>query len=83
VRFLRTTSTGRLIAGIVLSAALVIGVVAAATAASGGGTSPPAKPLAAAIHDSLAAPKPTGITARVRFTNNLIASGALRPARRS
>jgi hypothetical protein len=56
---------------------LVAGGVAAATAASGGGTAPPAKPLAAAIHDSLAAPKPTGITARVNFTNNLIATGAL------
>ena len=77
MNFLRTTSTGRLIAGTALSAALVIGVVAAATAAGGGGTPPPAKPLAVAIHDSLAAPKPTGITARVRFTNNLIASGAL------
>jgi hypothetical protein len=77
LNFLRTTSTRRLITGSVLSAALVIGVVAAATAASGGGTPPPAKPLAAAIHDSLASPKPTGVTARVRFTNNLIASGAL------
>ena len=77
MNFLRTTSTGRLVAGTALSAALVIGGVAAATAAGGGGTPPPAKPLAAAIHDSLAAPKPTGITARVRFTNNLIASGAL------
>jgi hypothetical protein len=46
-------------------------------AASGGGTAPPAKPLASAIHDSLAAPKPTGITARVHFTNNLISGGAL------
>jgi hypothetical protein len=77
VNFLRTTSTRRLIAGSVLSVALVAGGVAAATAASGGGTPPPAKPLDAAIHDSLAAPKPMGITARVRFTNNLIASGAL------
>jgi hypothetical protein len=77
VNFLRTTSTRRLIAGSVLCAALVAGGVAAATAASGGGTPPPAKSLDAAIHDSLAAPKPMGITARVRFTNNLIASGAL------
>jgi hypothetical protein len=46
-------------------------------AAGGGGTPPPAKPLAIAIHDSLAAPKPTAITARVHFTNNLISSGAL------
>ena len=60
MNFLRTTSTRRLIAGTVLSAALVVGGVAAATAASGGGSPPPAKPLDAAIHDSLAAPKPAG-----------------------
>ena len=77
MNFLRTTSTRRLIAGSALSVALIAGGVAAATAASGGGNPPPDKPLAAAIHDSLAAPKPTGITARVHFTNNLIASGAL------
>lgn len=77
MNFFRTASTRRLIAGTVVSAALVVGVVAAATAAGGGSSPPPAKPLAAAIHDSLAAPKPAGITARVRFTNNLIASGAL------
>jgi outer membrane lipoprotein-sorting protein len=77
LNFLRTTSTRRLIAGSVLSVALVAGGVVGAMASSGGGTPPPAKPLDAAIHDSLAAPKPTGITARVHFTNNLIASGAL------
>ena len=73
----RTTSTRNLIAATVLSAALVVGVVAAATAAGGGASPPPAKPLEVAISDSLAAPKPAGITARVRFTNNLIADGAL------
>jgi hypothetical protein len=77
VKFLRTTSTRRLFAGSALSLALVIGGVAAAMAASGGGTPPPQKPLAAAIHDSLAGPEPTGVTARVHFTNNLISSGAL------
>jgi outer membrane lipoprotein-sorting protein len=77
VNVLRTTSTRRLIAGSVLAIALVGGGVAAAMAAGGGGTAPPAKPLATAIHDSLAAPKPTAITARVHFTNNLISSGAL------
>jgi hypothetical protein len=77
LRILRTTSTRRLIAGSVLSVALVAGGVVGAMASSGGGTPPPAKALDAAIHDSLAAPKPTGITARVHFTNNLIATGAL------
>jgi hypothetical protein len=77
VNLLRTTSTRRLIAGSALTIAIVVGGVAAAMAAGGGGTPPPAKPLDAAIHDSLAAPKPTAITARVHFTNNLISTGAL------
>jgi outer membrane lipoprotein-sorting protein len=77
LKFLRTASTRRLIAGSFLSVALVVGGVAVAMGASGGGTPPPAKPLDAAIHDSLAAAKPTAITARIHFTNNLVASGAL------
>ena len=77
MNILRTTSTRRLIAGSALSIALVAGGVTAVMAAGSGGTPPPAKPLAAAIHDSLAAPKPTGITARVHFTNNLVSTGAL------
>jgi outer membrane lipoprotein-sorting protein len=77
VKFLRTTSTRRLLAGSALSLALVIGGVAVAVASGGGGTPPPEKPLAAAIHDSLIGPEPTGVTARVHFTNNLISSGAL------
>jgi hypothetical protein len=77
VNLLRTTSTRRLIAGSALTIAIVVGGVAAAMAAGGGGTPPSAKPLDAAIHDSLAAAKPTAITARVHFTNNLISTGAL------
>ena len=77
MKFLRTTSTRRLMAGSALAVALIVGVVAVAMASNSGGTPPPAKPLDAAIHDALAAPKPAGITARVHFTNNLISSGAL------
>jgi hypothetical protein len=77
LNFLRTASTRRLLAGSALSVVLVVGGVAVAMASGGGGTPPPAKPLDVAIHDSLTAPKPTGITARVHFTNNLISSGAL------
>ena len=57
MNFLRTTSTRRLIAGSALTIAIVVGGVAAAMAAGGGGTPPPAKPLDAAIHDSLARPE--------------------------
>jgi outer membrane lipoprotein-sorting protein len=47
-------------------------------AASGGsGPTPPPKPLADALHDSLAGPTPDGITARITFTNKLFPSGAI------
>jgi hypothetical protein len=77
VRFLRTFSTRRLI---LLVAAVVIlagGGAAIAVAARGGGPTPPPKPLDQAIHDALAAPPPSGITARISFTNKLFPSGAL------
>jgi hypothetical protein len=77
VNFLRTTSTGRLVAGLALAVAVIAGGVAVAGAAGGGGSPPPPKALDVAVHDALAAPKPAGVTARIRFTNNLIASGAL------
>jgi outer membrane lipoprotein-sorting protein len=77
VNFLRTTSTRRLIAGAALTVAVVVGGVAVATASSSNGTPPPPKPLDVAIHDGLAAPKPAGVTARVRFVNNLISTGAV------
>jgi hypothetical protein len=77
VNFLRTTSTGRLVAGFALTIAVIAGGVAVAGASGSGGSPPPPKALDVAIHDALAAPKPPGVTARIRFTNNLIASGAL------
>jgi hypothetical protein len=75
VNFLRTTSTRRLIAGAALTTAVVVGGVAVAAASGSGGTPPPPKALDVAVHDALTAPKPVGITARIQFTNNLIASG--------
>jgi outer membrane lipoprotein-sorting protein len=77
MRFLRTTSTRRLIAGCALIVALVIAGVAVAAASSSGGSPPPPKALDVAIHDAITAPKPSGVTARIHFTNNLVASGAL------
>jgi outer membrane lipoprotein-sorting protein len=57
---------------------LAAGSAALAVAASGGGgATPPAKPLAQAIHDSLAGTQPDGITADIAFTNKLFPSGAL------
>src|SRR5436189_151989 len=47
------------------------------TASRGSGPTPPPKPLADALHDSLAGPEPGGVTARITFTNKLFPSGAL------
>jgi outer membrane lipoprotein-sorting protein len=77
MKFLRTVSTRRLLA---LIAGIVIAIgagTAIAIAASGPGPVPPPKPLAKAIHDALAAPAVTGISARISFTNNLIGSANL------
>jgi hypothetical protein len=77
VRLFRTLSTRRLIALIVGVVVVTIGGASIAVAAGGGGPTPPPKPLADAIHDALAAAKPSGVTARITFTNKLFPSGAL------
>jgi hypothetical protein len=78
VKLFRTLSTTRLVALIVVAAALVAGSAALAVAATGsGGLTPLPKPLASAIHDALAGPAPEGITADITFTNKLFPSGAL------
>ena len=78
MKIVRTLPTTRLI-GLVATVVVVFSAVAGlAVAASGTSESPPpAKPLDAAIHDALATTRPDGITARIRFTNDLLPSGAL------
>jgi outer membrane lipoprotein-sorting protein len=75
MRFLRTASTGRLLALIGGLIAAIAAGTAIAVAATGNGPVPKAKPLASAVHDALAAKPVKGITADVSFTNNLISSG--------
>ena len=77
MKLFRTLSTRRLIA--LIAGVVVVAVAGAsiAVASGGGGPTPPPKPLADAIHDALAATKPTGVTARITFTNKLFPSGAL------
>ncbi|MEA2411963.1 MAG: hypothetical protein QOC77_2524 [Thermoleophilaceae bacterium] len=70
--FLRTISTGRLVAVCASATALAAGGTAIALGAAGGGPVPPAKPLANAVHDAATAPETQGITADVKFTNHLI-----------
>jgi outer membrane lipoprotein-sorting protein len=72
MRFLRTTSTRRLLAAVAGVLVAVIAGTAIAIGASTGGPKPVKKPLAQAVHSALAAPAVAGITARISFTNNLI-----------
>ena len=76
VSFLRTISTPRLAAVCASACALAAGGTAIALA-GGDGPKPPPKPLAAAVHDGLAAPEVQGITARVKFTNHLVDSSGI------
>jgi len=74
MKFLRTASTGRLLATIVGFIVAVAAGTAIAVAATGSGPVPKAQPLANALHEGLSAPAVTGITADISFTNNLIDS---------
>jgi outer membrane lipoprotein-sorting protein len=78
LKLLRTLSTSRLLMLIAAVVVLAAGGAAIAVAASGGsGPTPPPKPLAQALHDSLAGPATDGVTARIKFTNKLFPSGAI------
>ncbi len=77
MKYLRTVPTRRLLALVAASLVIVAGGTAIAVAASGTGPVPPAEPLAQAIHQGLAAPPVTGITARITFTNHLIDSSSI------
>jgi outer membrane lipoprotein-sorting protein len=72
VKFLRTASTGRLLAMIVGVVVAIAAGTAIAVAASGSGPVPKRERLAVALHGALAAPAVKGISARISFTNSLI-----------
>lgn len=72
MRFLRTVSTQRLLAIIAGLIVAVAGGTAIAVAASNGGPKPPRESLATALHQAASAPAVKGISARIRFTDNLI-----------
>jgi outer membrane lipoprotein-sorting protein len=78
LRIFRQLSTPRLLALIAaaVAAAAAASVIVVAAAGSSAQT-PPAKPLDQALVDATSAAEPAGVTARVRFTNNLFPSGAL------
>ncbi len=62
--------------GTLTAAATAAGAIAV-VASGGSGSTPPPQPLAQAVHEALGAPRPDGVTARVRFTNNLLPAGSL------
>jgi hypothetical protein len=64
-----------MIAGVVVLGGSVTAVAVAAL--GGAGPIPPAKTLAAAIHDAINGPKIEGVTADIQFTNNLIDSSSI------
>jgi len=67
---LRRISTTKLIVSIVATVAVIAAVTAVtALAVDGSGPRPPACPLAAAIHDALAAGPVSGMSADITFTN--------------
>jgi outer membrane lipoprotein-sorting protein len=76
MRRLATLPARRLWAIAVAVVLVAAGGVGIAQAALGGGAKPDPKPLAVAVHDALTAPQVKGITARIKFTNDLLPSGA-------
>jgi outer membrane lipoprotein-sorting protein len=74
MRFLRTASTQRLLATLAGIIIAVAGGTAIAVAASSGGPVPKPQKLASAVHSALTAPTVQGISARITFTNHLIAA---------
>jgi outer membrane lipoprotein-sorting protein len=77
MRFLRTVPTQRLLAILAGLIIAVAGGTAIAVAASSGGKVPRRESLALALHQAASAPAVAGISARIKFTNNLISTSDL------
>ena len=77
MRRLRHASTRRLTAIAAATAALVLTAGIAQATLTGSAPVPAPKALANAILDAFNAPEPDGVTARIHFTNKLLASGSL------
>jgi outer membrane lipoprotein-sorting protein len=74
---IRRLSTRSLIGAAAIAVLLVFGGVAIARSALSTGSPPPASPLDQAVLSASQGPTPAGVTARITFTNTLIASGSL------
>jgi hypothetical protein len=77
MRSIRTLKTRSIVALAAVPFVAIGTGVAVARATGGSGPTPPPAKLDSAIRDALTAKAPAGVTARIRFTNNLIAAGAL------
>jgi outer membrane lipoprotein-sorting protein len=78
LKIFRQLSLPRLLALIAATVAVAVGASVGAMAAIGSSApTPPPSPLDQALRDAAAATHPTGVTARVQFTNNLFPSGSL------
>jgi outer membrane lipoprotein-sorting protein len=71
VNILRRLPLSRLLLLCGIVVAVGIGATALALAI-GNGPTPPPKPLPEALHDALTAPKVSGVSARIQFTNHLL-----------
>ena len=76
MRYLRTTSTSRLLTILAATVALVLSA-GFAQAALNSDPKPDPKPLDRAILDAVNAPPVEGVSARITFTNGLLPSGSL------
>jgi outer membrane lipoprotein-sorting protein len=72
MKFLRTASTGRVLAVIVGLVVAIAAGTAIAVAAAGSGPVPQRESLATAVHGAATARAVKGISANITFTNNLI-----------
>ncbi len=77
MRFLRTLSTRRLLAGLAGLLIVCVGGTAIALAAAGNGPVPKRRSLAAAVHRALTGRSVRGLSATITFTNNLIGSSEI------
>src|SRR3954449_4727881 len=76
MRRLRTASTRRLLTIVAVLVAAIAGA-GIAEAALTGAPKPAPKPLDRAVYDAATAKPVEGVTARIKFTNNLLPSGSL------
>jgi outer membrane lipoprotein-sorting protein len=72
-----TRSLPRLIIHLTALALMVAGAAIALTSRSDADEAPPAKPLAQAVGEALAAPAPAGVSGRFEFSNRLVDAAAI------